>query len=97
MHIWTILNEYVEKNKIINGVEFSKKWKVLRMNHGELVRDFFSRIDALCAEKVTKCQKEVPDEDIFALVIASLPQDLLDLIMKEEKMIESGWEETKSK
>ena len=89
MQIWTILNEYVERNKIINGVEFSKKWKLLKMNHGELVRDFFSRIDTLCAEKVTKCQKEVPEEDIFALVLASLPQDLLDRIIKEEEMIDS--------
>ena len=95
MKIWSILTEYIETNRVIHGVEFSKKWKVLKMNHGEPVRDFFSRIDALCAEKVTKCQKEVPEEDIIALVVASLPQDLLDRILKEEKMIEKGWEETK--
>ena len=46
-------------------------------------------------EKVTKCQKGVPEEDIIALVVASLPQDLLNRIIKEEEMIEKGWEETK--
>ena len=81
MKIWTMLIEYVENNKIIDGVEFSKKWKVLKMNHGELVPCFFSKNDALCADKMTKFQKEVPEEDISALVIASLPQDLLDCIM----------------
>ena len=65
------------------------------MNHGEPVRDFFSRMDALCSEKLTKCQKEVPEEDIIALVVASLSQDLLDRILKEEAMIDKGWEETK--
>ena len=56
---------------------------MLKMNHGEPARDFFSRIDALCAEKLTKCQKEVPEEDIVALVVAGLPQDLLNRILKE--------------
>ena len=45
MKIWSILTEYIETNKVIHGVEFSK------MNHGEPVRDLFSRIDALCAKK----------------------------------------------
>ena len=44
---------------------------------------------------MTKCQKEVPEEDIIALVVASLPKDLLDRINKDEEMIEKGWEETK--
>ena len=95
MQIWQILTEYIEVNKVIHGVEFSKKWKLLTMNHGEPVRNFFSRIDALCAEKVTKLQREVPIEDIIALVVACLPQNLLDRILKEEEMIEKGWEETK--
>ena len=38
---------------------------------------------------------EVPEEDIIALVVASLPQDLLERILKEEEMIGKGWEETK--
>ena len=71
MKIWNIINEYVEANKVINGVEFSKKWKLLKTYIGEPVRFFFSRINALCAEKLTKCEKEVPEGDIFALVLSS--------------------------
>ena len=81
MNIWSILTEYIEPNKVIHGVGFSKKLKVLKMNDGELFLDFFSRID---------CQKEVPEEDFIALAVASLPQDLLDGILKEEAMIEKG-------
>ena len=44
---------------------------------------------------MTKCPKEVPEEDIIALVVTSLPQELLDRILKEEEMIEKCWEETK--
>ena len=95
INIWSILTEYIETNKVIHGVEFSKKWKVLKLNPREPVRDFFSRIDVLCAEKLTKCQKGNPEVDIIALVVASLPHDLLDKILKEEEMIEKGWEETK--
>ena len=57
MKIWNIIDKHVETNKITNGVKFSKKWKLLKTYHGEPVRDFFSRIDALCAEKLTKCKK----------------------------------------
>ena len=65
------------------------------MNHGELVRDFLSRIDALCAEKLSKYEKEIPKEDISALVISRLPQELSDRILKVEEMIEKGWQEAK--
>ena len=60
MKIRGILTEYIETNKAIYGVKFSKKWKLLMMNHGEPVRNFFSRIDKLCAEKSTKCLKKSP-------------------------------------
>ena len=90
MKICSILTEYIETNKVTLGVEFAKKWKVLKINHGEPVRDLFSRIVSLCAEKLTECHKEVPDEDIIVLVVASLPQDLLDRIIKEEEMIAKG-------
>ena len=77
MKIWGIITECVETNKIIHGVEFAKKWKVLEMYLGELVCYFFSRIDSLCAKKRTKCQKEVTEDVIFALVIASSPKIFL--------------------
>ena len=54
----------------------------------ESAEDESWRIDALCAEKLHL------EEDIFALVIASLPQDLLDRILKDEEMIAKDWEET---
>ena len=38
---------------------------------------------ALCVEKMFKCQKEVPEKDITALVVASSPKDLLDTTLKE--------------
>ena len=44
---------------------------------------------------MTKAQKEVPEEEIIALVVASLPQDLLDSILKKDETIEIGWEENK--
>ena len=40
----------VETNKIINGVEFSKKREMFKTNHGEPVRNFFSRVNSLYAE-----------------------------------------------
>ena len=55
--IWGVIIEYVETNKTIRGVEFAKKWKVLKLDRGKLDRDFYSRIDPLCAEKITSAKK----------------------------------------
>ena len=88
MKFWGRIADYIE-TKIINEIKFSNKWKVLKINHGELIR-IVLRIDRLCAKKIPKCKKEYPEGDIFALVIASLPQDLLDRILKDEGMIAKG-------
>ena len=50
MNIWTIINEYMHDDEVLYRKEVSDKWIRMRFKPYETLRNFFSRIDALCQE-----------------------------------------------
>ena len=76
INIWNIINEYIHDDEVLYLKEVSDKWIRMQFKPYETLRNFFSRIDALCQEFLTKCHIKKEDPEILALVMKELPKDL---------------------
>ena len=69
MTIWNIITEYINNDEVIYLKEVSDKWIKMRFRPYEKLSSFFSRVDALCQEFLTKCHIKKLDGEIIALVM----------------------------
>ena len=76
MVIWNIITEYIHDDEVLYLEEVSDKWMNLQLRHNETLRHFFSRVDSLCAEYLTKCHIKKLDAEILSLVMKELPLEL---------------------
>ena len=76
MTIWNIITEYIHDDEVLYLKEVSDKWIALHLRPNETLRNFFSRVDSLCAEYLTKCHIKKLDAEILSLVMNQLPNEL---------------------
>ena len=76
MTIWNIITEYIYNDEVLYFKEVSDKWMTMKLRPNEALRNFFSRVNALCAEYLSKCHITKLDLEILALVMKELPNEL---------------------
>ena len=75
MAVWNIITEYIHDDEVLYWKEVSGKWIRMKFRLYETRRHFFSRVDALCQEYLTKCHIKKQDPKILTLVMKELPKD----------------------
>ena len=68
MIIWNIISEYIHYDEVLYLKEVSDKWMNLTLHQNESLRNFFSRVDSVCAEYLSMCHIKKLDAEILALV-----------------------------
>ena len=76
MIMWNIITEYIHDDEVLYLKEVSDKWMNLSLRQNESLRNFFSRVDSVCAEYLSKCHIKKLDAEILALVMKELPLEL---------------------
>ena len=76
MEIWNIITEFIHDDEVLYLQEVSDKWIWMKFKPYETLRNFFSRIDALCQEYLTKCHIKKEDPEVLTFVMKELLKDL---------------------
>ena len=64
MKIWSIMTEYIHDDEAQN-----ETWNRMQLRPNEILRNFLSRVGALCGEYRTMCHIKKHDPEILALVM----------------------------